>query len=311
MVFRCRLHRYKSCIRQVSREGRGALVPRPAATSADVPGPIAITPAGRAAPIKPCDAHQARVGQLWRQRKLILVSRLCHHFCNRSRTVPKGNKLKTLAQYAPTRKQNELGTGMKGFWNNASVAGLIAALTSWLLGKADSLKVELSWSWIPNWVVMFGRWLRTPLLDPVQVIWIIMGALIIRSIYLKMKSASVTESKSGEPSPQEYTEGTFGGVFWRWRQNSGPSSLHAYCNACDFELDEENNVVRNSNYPYQDGYIECGHCRSKAPVLLESSWDRRERAARQIDHAWRNGSWKSIVIAARERTSRIRQEQSS
>ncbi|TSP14061.1 hypothetical protein [Cupriavidus campinensis] len=200
---------------------------------------------------------------------------------------------------------------MKGFWNNASVAGVVAAITGWLLGKADTLKVEWSWGWIPNWVVMFGKWLRTPVLDPVEVIWIIMGILVVRSVWLRVKSATASELKSADPASTEYTEGTFGGVFWRWRQNSGPGSLHAYCNACDFELDEENNVVRDSNYPFQDGYIECGHCRSRAPVPLESSWDRRERTAKQIDHAWRNGSWKGIVLAARERASRIRQEQSS
>ncbi|WP_066739186.1 hypothetical protein [Cupriavidus sp. D384] len=201
---------------------------------------------------------------------------------------------------------------MKGFWNNASVAGTVGALVTWMLGKAESAKLEWSWNWIPNWVVDFGTWLRTPLIDPVQLVWIFMGLLVLRAVYLRSRYAILEsdqqEPKEGTPRLAEFTQGTFGEVFWRWDPSKGMSSLTPYCQWCDFELDERRVSYAAAPTSEVTGHIECPHCSRKAGIRMEAAVDRRMTLAKKIDHAIRNGAWKGMVLANRERTGRIRAE---
>ncbi|WP_227244008.1 hypothetical protein [Paraburkholderia caribensis] len=191
----------------------------------------------------------------------------------------------------------------KGFWNNATVAGIASAIALSVIGafaayfgitaeKAVDTLARMWRFWIaevalPRWV--FWSWAA---ISTLLFVFVVLRIYVVSTEQPEEPSAKRTPPKPETSSHRTYTTDVLFEWRWRWKSTTTGEvySISMYCPKCDQQMVASD--IRRQGYDRYTGI--CNHCSYYAAVDGESPLNMHDKVKRAAERKIRTGEWRQV-----------------
>jgi len=128
----------------------------------------------------------------------------------------------------------------KGFFDNATVAGVIAGAVTYGLPKLENANA----TWIPDWLRQFGGWWGTPIgIEPYKILLAVVAVYLLWRAVKRVRGAMQAPAPAKETAPfLSYRKDRYLSVDWEWGWERGldnkyvPADFRPFCPKCHYPL---------------------------------------------------------------------------